>query len=119
MKVKTLASPNLEKQWATRLAGLWPALKGSLTQVKKPCIRENCPACARGDKHPAWLLSFTDGGRRRCRYVPLALVSTLQQALRNGRRVEQLLYQAGPALLKAYRRQLKNIEMAPKGRPKR
>ena len=76
---------------------LWPAIKGSLAEIRKPCIRPNCPACARGDKHPAFILSFTDTGRRRCMYVPAELVPQLQQALRNGKALEALLHQLGPS----------------------
>jgi len=95
----------LRQNFLRQLAKLWPPIKGSLAEVRKPCIRPNCPACARGDKHPAYILSFTDKGRRRCMYVPTELVPQLQQALRNGRALEELLYQLGPELLRHYRRQ--------------
>jgi len=98
---------SLSHQWQKQLRRLWPALKGSLAKVYKPCIRKNCPACARGDKHPAWLLSFTAQSRRKTMYVPLALVSTMKQALRNGRKVEQFLYHTGPALIKQHRQRAK------------
>ena len=88
-----------------QLQRLWPALKGSLAKVRKPCIRPNCPACARGDKHPAWILSVSQRGRRRCLYVPETLVPNLRLALRNGRKIEGLLGRMGPALIKAYRGQ--------------
>ena len=84
---------------------LWPALKGSLAKIYKPCIRPDCPRCAQGIKHAAFILSFTQKGKRRCMYVPEALVPLIQQALKNGRRLEELLYAAGPRLLQAYRRQ--------------
>ena len=92
------------QKWKQQVQSLWPALKGSLVKVYKPCIRAGCSACARGDKHPAWLLSFTQRGRRRCLYVPLALVPVIRRALNNGRRLEELLYRIGPALVKEYRR---------------
>jgi hypothetical protein len=95
----------LETKFLAQLPSLWPPLKGSLALVKKPCIRKNCPACARGDKHPAWILSFTQGKRRRCMYVPKSLVPLLRQGLRNGRRLEQLLFALGPDLLRAHRHQ--------------
>ena len=98
MKSK-IAQPSLWKQ----LQACWPALKGSLALVHKPCIRPHCRACASGQKHPNYLLSFTQKGRRRSLYVPLAMVPILQRALANGRRVEELLYKMGPALLKEYR----------------
>jgi hypothetical protein len=114
------SSSQLEAQWQTRVIGLWPAIKGSLAKVHKPCIRPHCPACARGDKHPAWLLAFTQGGRRRCMYVPLDLVRWVRQAITNGRRLEQLLYQTGPSLIKEYRsRQKDPADSLPKNRAKR
>jgi len=96
---------SLRQDFLHDLQKLWPAIKGSLAEVRKPCIRPNCPACARGDKHPAFILSFTDKGRRRCMYVPAELVPQLQQALRNGKALEELLYQLGPELLRQYRKQ--------------
>jgi hypothetical protein len=93
----------VKKKWQKEISALWPAAKGSLAKVYKPCIRKNCPACARGDKHLAWLLSFTSRGRRKTMYVPLALVPTIKKALQSGRKIEQLLYQTGPNLLKHYR----------------
>jgi hypothetical protein len=95
----------LRQDFLRQLQKLWPAIKGSLAQVRKPCIRPNCPACARGDKLPAFILSFTDKGRRRCMYVPAALVPQLQQALSNGKAVEELLCHWGPELLRQYRQQ--------------
>lgn len=86
-----------------KLTGLWPALKGSLALVHKPCARPGCPACARGDKHPNHLLAFTEGGKRRCMYVPAEMVPVLGRALANGRRIERLLYGMGPALLREHR----------------
>jgi uncharacterized protein DUF6788 len=95
----------LRQNFIRQLEKLWPAIKGSLAEVRKPCIRPNCPACARGDKHPAYILSFTDKGRRRCMYVPTEMVPQLQQALRNGRALQEFLSQLGPQLLRHYRQQ--------------
>ena len=99
------ADSTLRQNFLRQFEKLWPAIKGSLAEVHKPCIRPNCAACARGDKHPAFILSFTDKGRRRCMYVPAELVPQLQQALRNGKALEALLYQLGPDLLRPYRKQ--------------
>src|SRR2546426_9697399 len=95
----------LRQRFLHQLEKLWPAIKGSLAEVRKPCIRPNCPACAKGDKHPAFILSFTDQGRRRCMYVPAELVPQLRRALRNGKALEALLYQLGPELLRQYRKE--------------
>jgi len=104
VKQKNLGSA-AQKRFLRKLLASWPALKGSLAQVRKPCIRPHCRACATGKKHPNYLLAFTHQGRRRCLYVPRAMVPVLKRALENGRRIEQLLYQMGPALLREYRAQ--------------
>ncbi len=97
--------PSAQRRLWNRVQDYWPALKGSLALVHKPCIRQNCRRCASGKKHPNYLLAFTQEGRRRCLYVPSAMVPTIKRALNNGRRIEQLLYQMGPALLAEYRAQ--------------
>ncbi len=100
-----LSDSVLRQDFLRRLEKLWPAIKGSLAEVRKPCIRPNCAACARGDKHSAFILSFTDQARRRCMYVPAELVPQLQQALRNGKALEEFLCQMGPELLRQYRKE--------------
>jgi hypothetical protein len=102
VKKKNINS-SVSERFQEKLLTLWPALKGCLAQVRKPCIRPNCQACACGTKHPNYLLAFASNGRRRCMYVPLQMVPVLKRALENGRRIEQLLHQMGPALLREYR----------------
>jgi hypothetical protein len=99
-KIKVSAE---QQAFMEELSGLWPLAKGSLAEVRKPCIRPSCPACKSGKKHPAWLFSFTQGGKRRCRYVPLELVPMLRQALNNGRQLEKRLVELGVELLARYR----------------
>jgi hypothetical protein len=103
MKTNLLTS----EKWQKQTRALWPAAKGSLNLVHKPCIRPRCRACARGDKHPAWMLTFTQAGRRKVMYVPLGLVSQLRQAIANGRQIEKLLAGTGPELIKQYRQSVK------------
>ena len=95
----------LQTRFREALAALWPVLKGSLTHVRKPCIRPRCPACARGDKHPAFLWTFSDQGRRRCLYVPAELVGPVRQGLDHGRRLEAWLAGLGTNWLRAWRQQ--------------
>jgi len=104
VKQKKIDSP-IQQRFRDKLLKCWPGLKGSLAQVYKPCTRPRCQACARGDKHPNYLLSFTEKGRRRCLYVPKSMAPMLKRALENGRRIERLLYEMGPALLREYRAQ--------------
>ena len=105
--------PQAQQKWERQLASLWPAAKGSIALVHKRCIRKNCPACARGDKHPAWILSLRYQGGRTTMYVPKAMVSTLKKAIQNGRRIERLLSRAGPELLGKHRKAQKTSGQAP------
>ena len=99
------SNAELQQYFQGQLLALWPALKGSLSEVRKPCIRPSCPACARGDKHPAFIFAFTDQGRRRCMYVPAEMVPVLREGLENGRKLEALLSEVGPRLLRRFREQ--------------
>jgi len=96
--------PSDHQAFLHELADLWPLAKGSVTEVRKPCIHPNCPACKAGRKHRAIFFSFPKGGKRVCRYVPAELAPVLRQALANGRHLEQRLAQLGEALLEAYRK---------------
>jgi hypothetical protein len=92
-----------ENQISEILAAIGPAIKGSLVEAYKPCIRPGCKACKSGEKHRAFMFHYMDAGKRRCMYVPLALVPALQQALHNGRLIEECLHKAGPVLIKEFR----------------
>jgi len=94
-----------KQQIRETLQAIGPAAKGSLVEVRKPCIRPQCPACKAGRKHRAFMFHYAEGGKRRCMYVPLGPVATLREALRNGRLIEQCLHEVGPALIKAARKE--------------
>ncbi len=99
-----------KKQVKGMLKAIAPAVKGSLVEVRKPCIRANCPACKAGRKHRAFMFHYAQEGKRRCMYVPLACVDLLRKALRNGRLIEQCLHEAGPELIKAERKKQGRID---------
>jgi Family of unknown function (DUF6788) len=101
-KMKDVSKERI-KAYLKEVNSLWPAVKGSLTEVKKPCIRPNCKACESGEKHPAFLFSFMKDGRQRCRYVAREFVPQLQKAVENGRRIEELMSQLGEELIVDYR----------------
>ena len=84
---------------------LWPGAKGSVAAIRKPCVRPECKACAQGRKHRAFILSYKEGTRRRCLYVPARQVDALRRAIANGRRIEGLLSQAAARLVLRQRTQ--------------
>lgn len=86
----------MDKPLPERLAELCPAARGTVAEVRKPCSRPGCTACASGRRHPCFIYSYTDaGGRRRCLHVPKDLVPELRRMLDNGRRIDRELFEAG------------------------
>jgi hypothetical protein len=50
--VKTITALS-RKAFQAKVAGLWPALKGSLSLVRKPCVRPSC--AANSVRHRIWM----------------------------------------------------------------
>jgi hypothetical protein len=92
-----------------------PMAKGSLAAVRKPCVRPNCAACTSGRRHRAFLFSLMEKGRRRCLYVPAALVPTLRQAITNGRWMEEQMRRTGVRLIEEHRRERRQRPSAHEG----
>jgi hypothetical protein len=55
-----------------RLLPLWlardPLLRASVRYQPRTCGNPGC-RCFRGERHPAWVVQFSEGGRQRCRSV--------------------------------------------------
>jgi hypothetical protein len=85
-----------------RIIELLPAAKGSVSEVRKPCTRPGCRACASGRRHPAFIYVFADeNGRRRCLHVPRQLAAPLQRMIRSGRLIDRLLFREGEAFVRS------------------
>ena len=94
--MKKVEKPEKVKQWFMEATqGLWPLAEGSLSLRKSPCIRENCAACARGEGHPSYVLYGRRGGKRFSIYVPEELAPDIQKAVENGRKLKDLINEAG------------------------
>ena len=93
------------------LGPLWPAVKGCVVEVRKPCIRVNCKACATGEKHASFMFTFMREGRQRCMYVPRELVPKLREAIDNGRRLEQRMILMGVEMIQKHREDRKRGQL--------
>jgi hypothetical protein len=82
-------------------AELRPAILGSLSFRRSPCVHENCTACLSGEQHPSHVLYGRHNGRRFAVYVPEDLVPEVRRAVENGRALRELLVQAGPRYVRA------------------
>ena len=86
-------------------AKLFPAILGSLSFRRSPCIRDNCPACLSGEQHPSYVLYGRLKGRRVAVYVPEELVPEVRRCVDNGHALQELLQEAAPRYVKALKRQ--------------
>ena len=101
----TTESPADVVRWIqSEAAGLWPAILGSLSFRRSPCVHENCPACLSGEQHPSHVLYGRHNRRRFAVYVPEDLVPQVRRAVENGRALQDMLVQAGPRYVKALKR---------------
>src|SRR5262245_66600182 len=85
-------------------AELWPALFGSLSFRRSPCVRENCRACMSGEQHQSYVFYGQQKGRRVAVYVPEELVPQVRSGLDNGRALHELLQQDAPRFVQALKR---------------
>ena len=104
MKTTSVSAGDAPGDLLGQMQALLPAAKGSVCEVRKPCIRPHCTACKEGRKHPCFILQWNDGKRRRCTYVPAGMVADLRKAIANGRRIERLLSNAGAQMVMEARR---------------
>jgi len=89
-------SPEDVRRWFLRqVSELWPLAAGSLSLRTGPCIREHCSACQRGEGHASYALYGRKQNRRFSIYVPEELVPLVEKAVNNGRKLEQLMREAG------------------------
>lgn len=105
MRMSKSESPTDVIRWLEgRWAGMWPAVLGSLSLRRSPCIRENCPACLSGEQHQSYVLYGRLKGHRFSVYVPEELVPEVRRCLDNGRALQELLYEAAPRYVNALKR---------------
>jgi hypothetical protein len=102
---KTESPSDVERWLAGQTSSVGPAILGSLSLRRSPCIRENCQACLSGEQHPSYVLYGRLKGRRFSVYVPEELVPDVRRCLDNGRALQELLYEAAPRYIKALKRE--------------
>ena len=99
-------SPTDVRRWLeNQAAGALPAILGSLSLRRAPCVRANCPACQSGEQHASWVLYGRAKGRRFSIYIPEDLVPEVQRCLDKGRALQELLFEAAPRYVQALKRE--------------
>jgi hypothetical protein len=92
MPAKNETAAEVEQWFREQASNLWPAALGSLCLRRSPCVRDNCPACLKGERHPSYVLYGRRKGQRFTLYIPDELVPEVQRSLENGRQLQELLY---------------------------
>lgn len=98
---KTESTEDVHHWFAEVIRDLWPVAVGSLSLRKGPCIRPNCPVCTSGKGHSSYALYGRRGNRRFSIYVPEKLVPEVRAAVQNGRKLQELVNQAGLRYVRA------------------
>src|SRR3989454_10619905 len=115
MKTHQSESPSDVWRWfQNQTESLGPAVLGSLSLRRSPCVRENCPACLSGEQHQSYVLYSRLNGRRFSVYVPEELVPELRRCVDNGRALQELLQEAAPRYVKALKRERANTSKSKK-----
>jgi hypothetical protein len=96
MKKKQQQTPEQVQRWfLDQIKEVGPVAEGSLSLRKSPCIRPNCASCAAGDGHSSYALYGRRGGKRFSIYIPKVLAPDIQKAVENGRKLKDLINEAG------------------------
>jgi len=104
MRRKNEKTEDVKRWFLQEVERLWPLALGSLSLRRGPCIRPNCPACASGEGHASWALSGRQGRRRFSLYVPQGVRPEVQQAIKQGRQLQELMREAGQRYLASLKR---------------
>ena len=73
-----------------KLATVGPLVTGSLVKIHRKCGNKNC-RCAKGEGHPAHILTMKVKGKTQSVYVPVDLVDEVREWVRNYKSLKMLI----------------------------
>jgi uncharacterized protein YcsI (UPF0317 family) len=76
-----------------RAAQIEEYLRGSVVLMKRPCTYEHCRKCASGERHPTWVLTFSQAGKTRTVYLGVRRLDAARTMTENYRRLMALVEQ--------------------------
>ena len=99
-----------------RISASKPVLAASLSLVHKRCGQPSCACHHGGPAHPAWHVSFKEGGKTRTVYVPKDLLGDVQSWVEEHQRLKGLLGEINQLTLALIRTHSQH-QQHQKGRP--
>ncbi len=73
-----------------KIAEIGPLVTGSLVKIQRKCGNMNC-RCAKGEGHPAHILTMVAKGKTKSVYVPVDLVEEVREWVQNHRSLKTLV----------------------------
>jgi len=104
---KAESAAEIHRWFQSAVRRMWPIAEGSLSLRKTRCIRKNCSACSSGKGHVSYVLCGRKGAQRFSMYVPDDLAPMVQEAIENGRQLQDLVSEAGVRLVHALKNRRK------------
>jgi hypothetical protein len=99
-----------------RLAPTGPVLAASLIRLNKHCGQPSCRCHHGGPLHPAYHLTYRQGGRTRTAYVPKDLVEEVRTWIQEHRRLKALTREVSQLALALIKGHVRHRRLR-KGRP--
>lgn len=84
---------------------LYPVAHGTLSLVNKRCNSPYCKACKEGVGHPSYIFTYRRGGKQRCMHIQTRHAGAVQQAIDNGKALEEAILDEGLAFIERLREQ--------------
>jgi hypothetical protein len=73
-----------------RMGRVGPLVTGSLVKIHRKCGNKNC-RCAKGEGHPAHILTMTVKGKTKSVYVPVDLVHEVREWTQNHKALKAMI----------------------------
>ena len=95
MKNKKARLEAAKAAFIKKIEKLYPVARGTVSLVRKPCNRPNCPLCKSGEKHQALICTCRIDGVGKCFHVRPEDEKPMRKAVENARKLEALLASEG------------------------
>ena len=95
MKNKNEKLEAAKAAFVRKIERLYPVARGTVSLVRKPCNRPNCPLCKSGEKHQALIYTCRIDGVGKCFHVRPEDEKLMRKAVENAKKLEALLASEG------------------------